>query len=76
MKPQVWLAVSDDTKMLYIHAKRRRKKWSGPTIKPEYGLELKSFNSTELAYEKFGQTLRDAGVTAVTKRGMHGLSLP
>ena len=68
VKPQVWLAVSYDAKILYIHAKRRRKKRHGPTIKPEYRLELKGVNSTELAYvvnEKFGQLLQDAGVTTV-----------
>ena len=39
-----------------------------PTIKPEYRLELKGVNSTELAYvvnETFGQLLQDAGVTTV-----------
>ena len=68
MKLQVWLAISYNTKILYIHAKRRRKKRHGPTIKPEYRLELKGVNSTELAYvvdEQFGQTLQDAGVTTV-----------
>ena len=68
VKPQVWLAVSYDAKILYIHAKRRRKKRHGPTIKPEYRLELKGVNSTELAYvvnEKFGQLLQESGVTTV-----------
>ena len=68
VKLQVWLAISYDTKILYIHAKRRRKKRHGPTIKPEYRLELKGVNSTELAYvvdEQFGQTLQDAGGTTV-----------
>ena len=36
VKPQVWLAVSYDAKILYIHAKRRRKKRQGKTIKQEY----------------------------------------
>ena len=54
--------------MLYIHANRRRKKRSGPTIKPEYRLELKGVNAKELSYvveEEFGQTLQDAGVETV-----------
>ena len=70
MKPQVWLAVSYDTKLLYIHAKRGRKKRHGQTIKPDYRFELtgKGVNSMEFAYfvdEKFGQTLQDTGVTTV-----------
>ena len=68
VKPQVWLAVSYDAKILYIHAKRRRKKRHGPTIKPEYRLELNGVNSTELAYvvdEEFGEMLRDQGVETV-----------
>ena len=50
MKPQVWLAVSYDTKLLYIHAKRGRKKLYRPTIKPDYRHELNGVNSTEFAY--------------------------
>ena len=68
VKPQVWLAVSCDAKILYIHAKRRRKKRHGPTIKPEYRLELNGVNSAELSYavdEEFGEMLRDQGVETV-----------
>ena len=55
--------------VLYIHAKRRRKKRHGERIKPEYRLELKGVNAKELSYvvdEEFGQELQDAGVTTVT----------
>ena len=68
IKPQVWLAVSYDVKVLYIHANRMQKKRSGPTIKPEYRLALKGINAKELSYvveEEFGQTLQDAGVETV-----------
>ena len=60
--------MSYDVKVLYIHANRRRKKRSGPTIKPEYQLALKGINAKELSYvveEEFGQTLQDAGVETV-----------
>ena len=60
--------MSYDVKVLYIHANRMRKKQSGPTIKPEYRLELKGVNAKELSYvveEEFGQTLQDAGVETV-----------
>ena len=50
MKSQVWCAVSYDSKFLFIHANRRRKNHKGPTIKPEYRLELKGVNAKELGY--------------------------
>ena len=68
VKPQVWLAVSYDSKVLYIHAKGRRKKRHGERIKSEYRLELKGVNSKELSYvvdEEFGLELQDAGVKTV-----------
>ena len=57
-----------DVKVLYIHADRKRKKRSGPRIKPEYRLELKGVNSKELEYvvdTEFGELLRDGGVETV-----------
>ena len=65
---EVWCAVSYDAKEIYIHAKRRRKKRSGPTIKPEYRLELKGVNVKELGVvvaSHFGPILKDAGVETV-----------
>ena len=65
MKSQVWCAVSYDSKFLYIHANRRRKKRKGPTINPEYRLELKGLNARELGYvveKEFGDGLQAAGV--------------
>ena len=53
---------------MYIHADKRRKKRSGPTIKPEYRLELKSVNANELASvveNEMGPLLQDAGVEMV-----------
>ena len=63
-----WLVVSYDTKALYIHAKRRRKKRKGPIIKPEYRLELKGVNAKELGgvvQKEFGELLQDVGVKTV-----------
>ena len=51
-----------------MHAERKRKKRSGPNIKPEYRLQLQSVNSAELAFvvaTEFGQILQDAGVRIV-----------
>ena len=65
VKSQVWCAVSYDSKFLYIHANRRRKKRKGPTINPEYRLELKGLNARELGYvveKEFGDGLQAAGV--------------
>ena len=64
VKSQVWCAVSYDSKFLYIHANRRRKKRKGPTIKPEYRLELKRVNAKELGYvaeKEFGDGLQATG---------------
>ena len=60
--------MSYDTKVLYIHANRRRKKRSGPTIKKEYRLELSKVNSTELSEvvaSTMGPVFQDAGVETV-----------
>ena len=65
---EVWLAVSYDSKALYIHTNRRRKKRSGPNIKPEYRLELVSVNSAELASvvaKESGEVLQNAEVEIV-----------
>ena len=65
---RVWLVVSYDTKALYIHAKRRRKKRKGPIIKPEYRIELKGVNAKELGgvvQKEFGELLQDVGVKTV-----------
>ena len=65
---EVWLGVSYDTKVLYIHANRRRKKRSGPTIKKEYRLELSKVNSKELSEvvaSTMGPVFQDAGVETV-----------
>ena len=52
-----------------VHSRKSEtKKAKGPTIKPEYRLELQGVNARELAYvveEEFGQALQDAGVEIV-----------
>ena len=65
---EVWVGLSYDCKSMYIHADRKRKKRSGPNIKPEYRLELKSVNAKELAVvvaSHIGPEFRDAGVETV-----------
>ena len=62
------MGVSYDTKVLYIHAKRRHKKRSGPNIKKEYRLELSKVNGKELAEviaSTMGPVFQDVGVEIV-----------
>ena len=68
--------MSYDSKFLYIHANRRRKKRKGPTINPEYRLELKGLNARELGYvveKEFGDGQQAAGVefSLLTMTGRH-----
>ena len=69
----VWLDVSYDTKTLYIHAKRVWKKRQGPTIKPEYRLELKDVNARELGgviQKEFGELFQGARIkTTIVDNG-------
>ena len=49
---------------IHLHCNRRRKKKAGPTIKPEYRLELESVNAAAVAKvveEEFGPKFQRAG---------------
>ena len=66
--PQVWCAVSYDSKFLYIHANRMRKKGEDSKVKPKFCLELKEVNAKEIGYvveKKFGDGLQAAGIESV-----------
>ena len=55
--------MSWNERAIHLHCTRRRKKKSGPSIKPEYRLELESVNSAAVAKvveEEFGPKFQRA----------------
>ena len=56
--------MSWNERAIHLHCTRRRKKKSGPSIKPEYRLELENVNSAAMAKvveEEFGPKFQRAG---------------
>ena len=63
-EPQAFAAVSWNERAIHLHCQRKRKKKSGPTIKPEYRLELEKVTAQSVAKvveEEFGPKLQRAG---------------